>query len=154
MLNFFKKSTNTTRLLCKTVSTTLQVRRQTIEMSDKLPTWHKPTGTPKTGLKMYNSLTHNKDAFIPIDVDGNTVTWYTCGPTVYDVAHMGHGRTYVGFDIVRRILEDYFKYDVFYEENITDIDDKIIKKANRENLIANIKIVQQNAEQVKKSSPR
>ena len=112
-------------------------------MNVKFPAWHKPSGAPKTGLKIHNSLTQNKDAFIPIDVDGNTVTWYTCGPTVYSASHMGHGRTYVGFDIIRRILEDYFKYDVLYVENITDIDDKIIKKANIEILNENIRVVQQ-----------
>jgi cysteinyl-tRNA synthetase len=40
------------------------------------------------------------------------VNWYTCGPTVYDESHMGHARTYVAFDIVRRIMENYFRYDV------------------------------------------
>jgi cysteinyl-tRNA synthetase len=56
--------------------------------------------------------------------------WYTCGPTVYDASHLGHARSYIGFDIVRRILEDYFGYNVSYVINITDVDDKIIKKAN------------------------
>jgi cysteinyl-tRNA synthetase len=45
-------------------------------------------------------------------MDGQRVTWYTCGPTVYDVCHMGHARAYLTFDILRRILEDYFRYDV------------------------------------------
>lgn len=55
-----------------------------------------------------------------------------CGPTVYDYSHLGHARTYVGFDIVRRVLEDYFQFNINYVVNVTDIDDKIIKKANLE----------------------
>ena len=53
------------------------------------------------------------------------MTWYSCGPTVYDASHMGHARTYIAFDIVRRVLTDYFHYDVTYVMNITDLDDKV-----------------------------
>lgn len=56
------------------------------------------------------------------------VKFYICGPTVYDAAHMGHARAYLSFDIVRRVLSTYFNYDVLYVMNITDIDDKIIKR--------------------------
>ena len=63
-------------------------------------------------------------------MDGKRIAWYTCGPTVYDSSHMGHARTYLAFDIVRRILRDYFQYDVFQVMNITDIDDKIITRSN------------------------
>jgi len=63
--------------------------------------------------------------------DGKRVTWYNCGPTVYDASHMGHARTYLSFDILRRVLSDYFNYDVFFVMNITDIDDKIIKRARQ-----------------------
>ena len=56
------------------------------------------------------------------------VQWYICGPTVYDSAHMGHARAYLSFDILRRVLEFYFGYEVLYVMNITDIDDKIIKR--------------------------
>ena len=52
-----------------------------------------------------------------------------CGPTVYDHSHMGHARTYIGFDVIHRILTDYFGYNVFLAMNITDIDDKIINKS-------------------------
>eukprot|EP00179_Madagascaria_erythrocladioides_P021745 CAMPEP_0198347984 /NCGR_PEP_ID=MMETSP1450-20131203/87695_1 /TAXON_ID=753684 ORGANISM="Madagascaria erythrocladiodes, Strain CCMP3234" /NCGR_SAMPLE_ID=MMETSP1450 /ASSEMBLY_ACC=CAM_ASM_001115 /LENGTH=79 /DNA_ID=CAMNT_0044053561 /DNA_START=1 /DNA_END=237 /DNA_ORIENTATION=+ len=55
--------------------------------------------------------------------------WYMCGPTVYAPSHMGHARTYLSFDIMRRVFEDYFGYDVHLVVNITDIDDKIIKAA-------------------------
>lgn len=61
--------------------------------------------------------------------EGNRINWYGCGPTVYDSAHMGHARTYVAFDIIRRILSDYFGYDVNMVMNITDIDDKIIARS-------------------------
>uniref|UniRef100_A0A8C5QVD1 Cysteine--tRNA ligase, cytoplasmic n=1 Tax=Leptobrachium leishanense TaxID=445787 RepID=A0A8C5QVD1_9ANUR len=74
-------------------------------------------------LRLYNSLTRNKDVFVP--QNGRKVTWYCCGPTVYDASHMGHARSYISFDILRRVLKDYFKYDVFYCMNITDIDDKV-----------------------------
>ena len=53
-----------------------------------------------------------------------------CGPTVYDHSHMGHAKTYICSDIIRRILTDYFGYDVKLCMNITDIDDKIIMIAN------------------------
>ena len=65
---------------------------------------------------------------------GNRVTWYNCGPTVYDASHMGHARTYLTFDILRRVLSSYFKYDVFFVENITDVDDKIIRRARQNHL--------------------
>nr|XP_054949957.1 cysteine--tRNA ligase, cytoplasmic isoform X13 [Pan paniscus] len=73
-----------------------------------------------------------KEVFIP--QDGKKVTWYCCGPTVYDASHMGHARSYISFDILRRVLKDYFKFDVFYCMNITDIDDKIIKRARQNHL--------------------
>ena len=63
-------------------------------------------------------------------MNGKVVKWYICGPTVYDKSHLGHARTYLGLDILRRIMRDYFKYDVIMAMNITDIEDKIIKKSN------------------------
>jgi cysteinyl-tRNA synthetase len=86
-------------------------------------------GPEKPQLKVYNSLTKSIVPFKPIS--GNVVKWYTCGPTVYDSAHLGHARAYVTFDIIRRILSDYFEYDVQYVMNITDVDDKIILRARR-----------------------
>lgn len=73
-----------------------------------------------------------QDEFIP--ANGNRVLWYNCGPTVYDSAHMGHARSYIAFDIIRRILANYFRYDVFLCMNITDIDDKIIRRARQNHL--------------------
>lgn len=88
-------------------------------------------------LKLYNSLTREKNTFIPHT--GNQVFWYSCGPTVYDASHMGHARSYITFDILRRILADYFNYDIFYVMNITDVDDKIINRARRNHLMKNYK---------------
>ncbi|VDO15145.1 unnamed protein product, partial [Haemonchus placei] len=88
--------------------------------------WSVPTNSqPLPQLYLYNSLTRRKDLFVPNQ--GNVVKWYICGPTVYDSSHMGHARTYLSVDILRRIMTSYFGYDVQFIMNITDIDDKIIK---------------------------
>lgn len=75
-------------------------------------------------LHTYNRLSDKIEA-----LDKKRLKWYTCGPTVYDSAHLGHARTYVSFDIIRRIMEEYFGKHIHYVMNITDIDDKIIKRA-------------------------
>ncbi|KAL6428134.1 hypothetical protein ACFW04_008475 [Cataglyphis niger] len=93
------------------------------------PVWHLPDRKDNTVLRLYNSLTREKEVFVP--QFGNRILWYSCGPTVYDASHMGHARSYISFDILRRILSDYFGYDVLYVMNITDIDDKIIKRARQ-----------------------
>ena len=102
------------------------------------PPWFAPLapteGAFVTGLKVRNSLTGEKELFVPRF--GNRVKWYTCGPTVYDACHMGHARAYLTMDIMRRILEDYFNYEVFMQVNVTDIDDKIIKRARQNKLLA------------------
>ncbi|WP_217527439.1 cysteine--tRNA ligase [Vibrio cholerae] len=77
-------------------------------------------------LKIYNSLTRQKEEFKPI-VAGK-VGMYVCGVTIYDLCHIGHGRTFVSFDVVARYLR-YLGYDLTFVRNITDIDDKIIKRA-------------------------
>lgn len=51
--------------------------------------------------------------------------WYACGPTVYDDSHLGHARNYVSTDIIRRIMRDYFGFDVRFVMNVTDVDDKV-----------------------------
>lgn len=93
------------------------------------PPWHQPSAPSANAhippLKIWNSLTRSKTPFIPIDENGKKVKWYACGPTVYDDAHLGHARTYLTSDIVRRILRDYFGFDVRYVMNITDVDDKV-----------------------------
>ncbi len=78
-------------------------------------------------LEIYNSLTNKKEKFEPI-IPGK-VGIYVCGVTIYDLCHIGHGRTFVCFDAIVRYLR-YSGYDVKYVRNITDVDDKIIKRAN------------------------
>jgi cysteinyl-tRNA synthetase len=96
------------------------------------PDWSPPPDAPKTAknkLFLYNSLTRSKCEFRAIDE--RRITWYNCGPTVYDSAHMGHARSYISFDIIRRVLQKYFRFDVFFVQNVTDIDDKIIQRARQ-----------------------
>jgi cysteinyl-tRNA synthetase len=78
-------------------------------------------------LKIYNTLTRQKEAFTPIQ-EGK-VGMYVCGITIYDYCHVGHARTYVSFDVMNRYLH-HSGLDVTYVRNITDVDDKIIKRAN------------------------
>jgi len=80
-------------------------------------------------LRVYNTLTRQTEIFEPFDP--GIVRMYVCGPTVYDYTHMGHARTYVAFDIIKRYLR-LRGYDVIHVQNITDIDDKIIRKAREE----------------------
>ncbi|WWP00178.1 MAG: cysteine--tRNA ligase [Candidatus Dasytiphilus stammeri] len=84
-------------------------------------------------LKIYNSLSHKKEAFQPINL--NEIGMYVCGVTVYDLCHVGHARTFIIFDIIVRYLR-YCGYKVKYIRNITDIDDKIIQRAigNKESI--------------------
>ncbi|XP_069680399.1 cysteine--tRNA ligase, cytoplasmic [Periplaneta americana] len=96
------------------------------------PKWQPPEKSTGPVLKLFNSLTRQKEEFIP--QNGKNILWYSCGPTVYDASHMGHARSYISFDILRRVLSDYFGYDVMYVMNITDIDDKIIKRARQNHL--------------------
>ncbi|KAK3873188.1 hypothetical protein Pcinc_021787 [Petrolisthes cinctipes] len=96
------------------------------------PVWSAPSGVEEPQLHLYNSFTRKKELFIP---QGSVVTWYSCGPTVYDDSHMGHARSYVSFDILRRVMQDYFGYPIHYVMNITDIDDKIIKRARTKYLL-------------------
>jgi len=100
-------------------------------LTQKMPQWIEPSGD-KTGIFLTNSLTLQKQELKTSQKDSRALNWYMCGPTVYDFSHLGHARTYVGFDIIRRILEDYFQYNINYVVNVTDVDDKIIKKANLE----------------------
>ena len=78
-------------------------------------------------LKLYNSLSNQKEIFTPIEA--GKIKMYVCGMTVYDYCHLGHARVMVAFDVVYRYLKS-IGYDVTYVRNITDIDDKIIARAN------------------------
>ena len=81
-------------------------------------------------IKFYNSLTNQKEDFVPIN-EGEVVM-YVCGMTVYDNCHLGHARAMMAFDILARYLR-YQNYKVNFVRNITDIDDKIIERANENN---------------------
>src|ERR1700722_11411918 len=81
-------------------------------------------------LQIYNTLTKSKAPFQPITA--KQVNIYVCGMTVYDYCHLGHARTYVSFDVIRRYLT-HLGYKVNYVRNITDIDDKIIHRAHENN---------------------
>ena len=79
-------------------------------------------------VKFFNTLSRSLEEFVPLDPAGKKVGMYCCGPTVYDFAHIGNWRTFVFADLVRRYLE--FKgYAVTYVMNITDVEDKIIRRA-------------------------
>lgn len=82
-------------------------------------------------MQIYNTATHRKEEFIPIEP--GKVKLYACGPTVYDYFHIGNARAFLFFDVVRRYLE-YRGYDVTYVQNITDIDDKIIARSIEEGI--------------------
>nr|POE54175.1 putative cysteine--trna ligase [Quercus suber] len=108
----------------------------------KQPPWSLPKVRPDISLprlRVYNSLTREKNNFIPADSAGKIVTWYACGPTLYEDAHLGHARNYVSTDIIRRILKDYFGFNVKFVMNTTDIDDKIILKCRQQYLLARFK---------------
>ncbi|XP_042224194.1 probable cysteine--tRNA ligase, mitochondrial isoform X2 [Homarus americanus] len=93
--------------------------------------WISPEGHD-TGIKLYNTASRSKVALKT--VHPGLLTWYTCGPTVYDSAHIGHALCYVKFDIIRRIMTRMFDLNVVMVLGITDIDDKIINKAHELNL--------------------
>ena len=93
-------------------------------------------------IKVINSLTNKKDTLIPIE--NKKLKWYLCGPTVYDSAHLGHARNYLGFDILNRILTNYFGYEIHSVMNITDIDDKIIVRSHYQRLKYLIKTIKKN----------
>lgn len=88
---------------------------------DETPVWSDPVvehlkNNPdktifRTGLKVFNSLTGKKNEFVTAS-GTNVVKWYMCGPTVYDASHLGHARTYLTFDIIRKIMTNYFHYDI------------------------------------------
>src|SRR5512141_3198990 len=79
------------------------------------------------GLMLFNTLTRSVQEFVPLDPAGKAVGLYCCGPTVYDFAHIGKWRTFIFGDLVRRYL-DFKDYAVQHVMNITDVDDKIIKR--------------------------
>ena len=86
-------------------------------------------------MKLHNTFSNSIEEFIPIN--GNKVSMYVCGPTVYDYPHLGHARCYITWDMLYRYLK-FLGYEVTYCRNITDVDDKILKKAKEENTTAEV----------------
>jgi len=82
-------------------------------------------------MKLYNTMTMKKEDFVPLEP--NKVKMYACGPTVYNLFHVGNARPLIMFDVLRRYFE-YRGFDVTYVQNFTDIDDKIINRANEEGI--------------------
>lgn len=82
-------------------------------------------------MKIFNTMTRRKEEFVPLD--NNEVKIYACGPTVYNYIHIGNARPLCVFDVLRRYLE-YRGYNVRFVQNFTDVDDKIIKRANEEGI--------------------
>ena len=83
-------------------------------------------------LKLFNTYTNSLEEFKPIEE--NKVKMYVCGPTVYDKAHLGHARCYITWDVLYRYLK-FLGYDVTYARNVTDVDDKILKKADNKGVL-------------------
>ena len=86
-------------------------------------------------MKIYNTLSRKKEEFVPLE-EGK-VRMYVCGPTVYNLIHIGNARPMIVFDTVRRYME-HKGYQVNYVSNFTDVDDKIIKAANEEGVDASV----------------
>ena len=84
-------------------------------------------------MKIHNTLTNKEEEFTPIEP--GKVKMYVCGPTVYNFMHIGNARPIIIFDTIRRYFE-YKGYDVNFVSNFTDVDDKIIKRANEEGVSA------------------
>ena len=81
-------------------------------------------------LQIYDTLTKSKRAFK--SRDKNKINLFVCGPTVYDLSHIGHAKTYVAFDVICKYLRKK-GFDLTYLQNITDLDDKIIQRAKERN---------------------
>src|ERR1700728_4306755 len=90
-----------------------------------------PAEATEAQLRLYNTLTRRKENFAPIDP--RAVRLYVCGPTVYDFAHIGNARPVIVFDVLFRLLRHLYGADhVIYTRNITDVDDKINARAERD----------------------
>lgn len=96
-----------------------------------LLTRHIAEHTKPMGLQVYNTLSGRKESFVPLTPE--KVTMYVCGVTAYDYCHIGHARSAMVFDVIRNYLE-YKGYKVVFVKNFTDVDDKIIKRAQQEGI--------------------
>src|SRR2546428_5110568 len=88
----------------------------------------RPDAQRSMPLRIYNTLTRRKEEFVPLH--GNRVSMFVCGITPQDSAHVGHAKTYVAFDVVARYLR-HKGYAVFYLQNVTDMEDRIIEKMEK-----------------------
>ncbi len=126
----------------------MEIRRE--EVNQKRDGNRKRSGKPEKEkeekMKIYNTLSKKKEEFVPIE-EGK-VRMYVCGPTVYNLIHIGNARPMIVFDTVRRYME-HKGYEVNYVSNFTDVDDKIIKKALEEGVEAGV-ISQRYIEECKK----
>lgn len=104
-----------------------RAERKSIERYDR----HKAHRKERKTMKIFNTLTRKKEEFIPLTP--GKVKMYACGPTVYNYIHIGNARPICVFDTLRRYLE-YRGYEVTFVQNFTDVDDKLIKKANEEGI--------------------
>ena len=82
-------------------------------------------------MKVFNTLSGKKETLVPLEK--NKIKMYVCGMTVYDDTHIGHARTFISFDLIVRYLRS-INYEVHYIRNITDVDDKIIARAEELNI--------------------
>ena len=83
------------------------------------------------GIKIFNTLTHKKEEFVPLQP--GKVSMYVCGPTVYSKAHIGHAMSSLVYDVIRRYFQ-YRGFQVIHVMNYTDVDDKIIQRANQQKI--------------------
>ena len=82
-------------------------------------------------MKLFNTMTMQKEEFVPLEA--GKVRMYACGPTVYNFIHVGNARPIIMFDVLRRCFE-YRGFEVTFVQNFTDVDDKIIRRANEEGI--------------------
>ena len=108
-------------------------RTRRTRRGDRRWTTEPAEGPMRVSLSVYNTMARAKEDFVPRE-EGK-VSIYTCGPTVYNHIHIGNARTFLSFDVIRRYLE-YRGFDVRFVQNITDVDDKIINRANEEGVEA------------------
>eukprot|EP01135_Chromosphaera_perkinsii_P003483 Nk52_evm9s245 gene=Nk52_evmTU9s245 len=136
---FWRRSCHLEPLLYRWMSSSSKIKLGCTSVERRQPLeWVMPEGGEDTGVRVMNNLTKKKEPLI-VRAGGEPISWYICGPTVYDQSHIGHACCYVRFDILRRVLMDYFRRDVYFVMGMTDIDDKIIDRA-RELKVSHVKL--------------
>ena len=100
-------------------------------MSSGASRWISPSTGFHTGVSVRNSLLGSGAALVPLVArEATRLTWYTCGPTVYDVAHVGHARLFVSVDVLQRLLAARFGVALDAVVNVTDVDEKLLRRAS------------------------